>query len=130
VCVLHSDVLRPLLQILDRARDERSSSLFVESIRGMKKSFTTSTPEPAKMISNDPSEASTIDYVVTTDMSCQVTEDEIRRTTGFQGFPEFGGEPGSDHPLRILSEENLTVVSSFGHANIRLGCKSKDRRQT
>jgi hypothetical protein len=65
------------------------------------------------MISNDPSEASTIDYVVTTDMSCQVTEDEIRRTTGFQGFPEFGGEPGSDHPLRILSEENLTVVSSF-----------------
>ena len=62
-------------------------------------------------ISTDPSEPDDGVAVVTTDMSCQVNEDDICRTTGFRHYPEFGTD--SDHPLRILSEENLTVVSSF-----------------
>ena len=68
--------------------------------------------EPVSTISNDPSDATDgANFVVTlADTSCQVTEDEICRTTGFQLYPEFGSDT---HPLRILSEENLTVVSSF-----------------
>ena len=54
------------------------------------------------------------ELVATTDNSCQVTEEEICRSTGFHIYHDESAEFGSDrHPLRILSEENLTVVSSF-----------------
>jgi hypothetical protein len=57
---------------------------------------------------------SNCELVATTDMSCQVSEEEICRSTGFHVYHDESAEFGSDrHPLRILSEENLTVVSSF-----------------
>lgn len=56
--------------------------------------------------------------VSTSEMSCQVSEQELKNNF----LPE---EPGH-HPLRILSEENLSIVSSFAGSRDKLDVDNDD----
>ncbi|GBP90148.1 Kinesin-like protein CG14535 [Eumeta japonica] len=49
------------------------------------------------------------------DCCLQVTEEDIALCMGFTGnsLPELDQEDSEEHPLRILSQENLTVASTF-----------------
>ncbi|XP_053612728.1 kinesin-like protein CG14535 isoform X2 [Plodia interpunctella] len=48
------------------------------------------------------------------DSCLQVTEEDIAFCMGFENpLPEVDQEGSEDHPLRILSQENLTVASTF-----------------
>ncbi|CAG0922150.1 unnamed protein product, partial [Notodromas monacha] len=56
--------------------------------------------------------------VFMTDSTAQVTEEDIAMCMGLlteNALPELDGESGtgSDHPLRILSQENITIVSTL-----------------
>ena len=48
------------------------------------------------------------DNVPTTEMACQVSEEELRQSSILNQNPD-----SECHPLRILSQENLSIVSSF-----------------
>lgn len=56
-----------------------------------------------------------LEPVPTQDCCLQVTEEDIALCMGFgeNPLPEVDQENPLDHPLRILSQENLTVVSTF-----------------
>ncbi|KAH1019392.1 hypothetical protein HUJ04_009218 [Dendroctonus ponderosae] len=56
-----------------------------------------------------------LEPVPTMDSCLQVTEEDIALCMGFSEnpLPEVDQENPLDHPLRILSQENLTVVSTF-----------------
>lgn len=56
-----------------------------------------------------------LEPVPTQDCCLQVTEEDIAFCMGFaeNPLPEVDQENPLDHPLRILSQENLTVVSTF-----------------
>lgn len=56
-----------------------------------------------------------LEPVPTQDSCLQVTEEDIAFCMGFSEnpLPEVDQENPLDHPLRILSQENLTVVSTF-----------------
>ncbi|KAK9738880.1 Kinesin motor domain [Popillia japonica] len=56
-----------------------------------------------------------LEPVPTQDCCLQVTEEDIALCMGFREnpLPEVDQENPLDHPLRILSQENLTVVSTF-----------------
>lgn len=56
-----------------------------------------------------------LEPVPTQDCCLQVTEEDIAFCMGFteNPLPEVDQENPLDHPLRVLSQENLTVVSTF-----------------
>lgn len=55
-----------------------------------------------------------LELVAMQDSCLQVTEEDIAFCMGYSdNMPEHDTEDGEEHPLRILSQENLTIASTF-----------------
>ncbi|CAG0882344.1 unnamed protein product [Cyprideis torosa] len=70
---------------------------------------------PATNASKDQEESSNVEEtILLVDCSTQVTEEEIAWSQGLTPLQEESGEyEPRDHPLRVLSQENLSIVSTL-----------------
>jgi hypothetical protein len=104
--IVHQEVLQPPLDVVKKSKPPPPPRRTPPRDLGGS-SLVSGIPETVPMI--DDAEIFQVEesteQVPTTEMSCQVDELELRENSALP-------EPGP-HPLRVLSEENLTIVSSF-----------------